>query len=171
MSVTPRSRRQSQCKQMSFTLKAIAAASRDRVIGKNGDLPWRIPEDLKWFKRITSGHAIIMGRKTWKSLGRPLPNRRNLVLSRTMEAVEGMEVVRSLDELETKGLSGDVFIIGGGELYAQLLEKCEELYLTTVHREVPEGDVFFPEHEQLFDHMENLAETEDFILQRWVRKT
>jgi dihydrofolate reductase len=93
------------------------------------------------------------------------------VLSRTMEAVEGMEVVRSLEELETIGLSGDVFVIGGGELYAQLLGKCGELYLTTVLRKVPDGDAFFPEHEHLFDPEENLAETKDFILQRWVRKT
>ncbi|MFP6894007.1 MAG: dihydrofolate reductase, partial [Opitutales bacterium] len=72
---------------MSFSLKAIAAISLDRVIGKDGDLPWRLPDDLKWFKKITSGHTILMGRKTWNSLGRPLPNRLNLVLSRTMEAV------------------------------------------------------------------------------------
>ena len=84
---------------MGFPLKAIAAASLDRVIGKDGDLPWRLSEDLKWFKKITSGHTILMGRKTWESLGRPLPNRRNVVLSRTMEAVEGMEVVRSLEPL------------------------------------------------------------------------
>lgn len=156
---------------MGYTLKAIAAASLDRVIGKDGDLPWRLSEDLKWFKKITSGHAILMGRKTWESLGHPLPNRRNLVLSRTMEEVEGMEVVRSLDALQSIGLSGEVFVIGGGELYAQLLEKCEELYLTTVHRKVPEGDAFFPEHKHLFDPKDNLAETKDFILQRWVRKT
>jgi len=156
---------------MGYTLKAIAAASLDRVIGKDGDLPWRLPDDLKWFKKITSGHTILMGRKTWASLGRPLPNRRNVVLSRTMEAVEGMEVIRSLDELEAIGLSGEVFVIGGGELYAQLLEKCVELYLTTVLRKVPDGDAFFPEHEHLFDPEEDLAETKDFILQRWVRKT
>jgi dihydrofolate reductase len=93
------------------------------------------------------------------------------VLSRTMEAAEGMEVIRSLKELETIGLSGDVFVIGGGELYAQLLEKCVELYLTTVLRKVPDGDAFFPEHEHLFDPEEILAETKDFVLQRWVRKT
>jgi dihydrofolate reductase len=156
---------------MSYSLKAIAATSLDRVIGKDGDLPWRLPDDLRWFKKITSGHTIFMGRKTWDSLRRPLPNRRNVVLSRTMEAVEGMEVVRSLEELETIGLSGDVFVIGGGELYAQLLGKCVELYLTTVLRKVPDGDAFFPEHEHLFDPEENLAETKDFILQRWVRKT
>jgi dihydrofolate reductase len=156
---------------MSYSLKTIAATSLDRVIGKDGDLPWRLPDDLKWFKKITSGHTIFMGRKTWDSLRRPLPNRRNVVLSRTMEAVEGMEVVRSLEELETIGLSGDVFVIGGGELYAQLLGKCVELYLTTVLCKVPDGDAFFPEHEHLFDPEENLAETKDFILQRWVRKT
>jgi len=156
---------------MSFSLKAIAATSLDRVIGKDGDLPWRLPDDLKWFKKITSGHTILMGRKTWDSLGRPLPNRRNIVLSRTMEAAEGMEVIRSLKELETIGLSGDVFVIGGGELYAQLLGKCVELYLTIVLRKVPDGDAFFPEHEHFFDPEENLAETKDFILQRWVRKT
>jgi len=98
---------------MGFSLKAIAAASLDRVIGKDGDLPWRLSEDLKWFKKITSSHTILMGRKTWASLGRPLPNRRNVVLSRSMEAVEGMEVIRSLDELEAIGLSGEVFVIGG----------------------------------------------------------
>ena len=80
--------------------KAIAAASLNRVIGKNGNLPWRLSEDLKWFKKITSGHAILMGRKTWESLGRPLPNRRNIALSRSMRAVDGMEVIRSLDEIE-----------------------------------------------------------------------
>ena len=156
---------------MSFSLKAIAATSLDRVIGKDGDLPWRLPDDLKWFKKITSGHTIFMGRKTWDSLRRPLPNRRNVVLSRTMKAVEGMEVIRSLKELETIGLSGDVFVIGGGELYEQLLAQCGELYLTTVLRKVADGDAFFPEYEHLFDSKEKLAETKDFILQRWVRKT
>jgi len=155
---------------MSFVLKAIAAVSLNGVIGKDGDLPWRLSEDLKWFKKITTGHTILMGRKTWDSLGRALPNRRNIVLSRSMEAVEGMEVIRSVEELETLDLSGDVFVIGGGELYALLLSRCEELYLTTVHREVLDGDAFFPEYEHLFEPVETLVETEDFVLRRWVRK-
>ena len=151
-------------------LKAIAAASLNRVIGKDGDLPWRLPEDLKWFKKITSGHAILMGRKTWESLGRPLPNRRNLVLSRSLKATDGMEVLHSLEEVNNLDLKGDIFVIGGGELYRQLLPDCTELYLTTVLRELPDGDVFFPEHEHLFEPIETLAETEDFILRRWERK-
>ena len=153
-----------------LVLKAIAAASLNRVIGKDGALPWRLSEDLKWFKKITSGHAILMGRKTWDSLGRPLPNRRNLVLSRSLEPSDGMEVIRSLDELETLDLSGDVFVIGGGELYEQLLSRCDELYLTSVLMEVPDGDAFFPRHEDSFKPAETLAETGDFILCRWVRK-
>ena len=151
-------------------LKAIAAASLNRVIGKDGTLPWRLPEDLKWFKKITSGHAILMGRKTWESLGRPLPNRRNLVLSRSLKATDGMEVLQSLDEVDNLDLEGDLFVIGGGELYQQLLPDCMELYLTTVLRELPDGDVFFPEYEHLFEPVETLAETEDFILRRWERK-
>ncbi len=152
-----------------FAPKAIAAASLNRVIGKDGNLPWRLPEDLKWFKKITSGHAVLMGRKTWDSLGRPLPNRRNIALSRSLKPVPGMEVIRSLDELTGLVLETDLFVIGGGELYAQLLPRCSELYLTTVLREIADGDVFFPEHEHLFDPVETLAETEDFVLRRWTR--
>ena len=99
------------------SLKAIAAVSLDRVIGKDGDLPWRLPEDLKWFKKITTGHSVLMGRKTWESLGRPLPNRRNLVLSRSMKPSDGMEVIRSIDALDALALKSDLFVIGGGEIY------------------------------------------------------
>ena len=152
-----------------FALKAIAAVSRNRVIGKDGDLPWRLPEDLKWFKKITTGHSVLMGRKTWESLGRPLPNRRNLVLSRSMKPSDGMEVIRSIDALDDLALKSDLFVIGGGEIYRQLLTDCSELYLTTVLREIPDGDVFFPEHEHLFDPVETLAETDDFELRRWTR--
>ena len=155
----------------SFVLKAIAAVSLNGVIGKDGDLPWQLSEDLKWFKKITTGHAILMGRKTWDSLGKPLPNRRNITLSRSMKATDGVEVIRSLDELETLDLSGNVFVIGGGELYEQLLPRCDELYLTSVLMEVPAGDAFFPRHDDSFEPAEILAETEDFILRRWKRKS
>ena len=155
---------------MSYALKAIAAISLNGVIGKDGDLPWRLSEDLKWFKKITTGHTILMGRKTWESLGRPLPNRRNLVLSRSMKPSDGMEVIRSIDALDDLALKSDLFVIGGGEIYRQLLTDCSELYLTTVLREVPDGDAFFPDHEHLFDPIETLAETEDFVLKKWVRK-
>ena len=152
------------------SLKAIAAASLNHVIGKDGDLPWRLPEDLKWFKRITTGNAVLMGRKTWESLGRPLPKRRNIVLSRSLEPIDGIEVIRSIEALDDLALKSDVFVIGGGEIYRQLLPDCSELYLTTVLREVPRGDTFFPHHEDLFELVETLAETEEFILKKWVRK-
>ena len=155
---------------MEFTLMAIAAVSLDGVIGRNGDLPWRLKEDLAWFKKITSDHTVLMGRKTWDSLGRPLPNRRNLVLSRSLEAEEGMEVIRSTEGFQDLGLKGDVFVIGGGEVYSMLLPKCDELYLTKVFREVEDGDAFFPEYENLFEPMETLAKTEQFEIRKWARK-
>ena len=155
---------------MSYILKAIAAVSLDGVIGKAGGLPWRLSEDLKWFKKITTGNVILMGRKTWDSLGKPLPNRRNLVLSRSMKAVDGMEIIRSLEELGELNIDGQLFVIGGGELYSLLLPRCEELYLTKVLRKVPDGDAFFPEYEELFEPVETIAETKDFVLRRWIRK-
>lgn len=151
-------------------LKAIAAVSLNGVIGKKGDLPWRLPEDLKWFKKITFGHPILMGRKTWASLGRPLPGRKNLVLSRSMYPETGAKVIRSINELNQEVKGVETFLIGGGELYAQFLPLCEELFLTTVLREIEGGDAFFPEYESLFESAETLEENEEFVLRKWVRK-
>lgn len=151
-------------------LKAIAAVSLNGVIGKGGNLPWRLPEDLKWFKKITLGHPILMGRKTWASLSRPLPGRKNLVLSRSMSPEEGAVVIRSINELNQEVKGAETFLIGGGELYAQFLPVCKELFLTTVLREIDGGDAFFPEYEPLFEPVETLEENEEFVLRRWVRK-
>ena len=123
---------QSRRRRMSAVFKAIAAMSANRVIGRDGALPWRLPEDMKFFREQTTGHPIVMGRKTWDSLGRPLPNRRNIVISRTMQAVEGMEVVRSEEELDALGLEGDVYIIGGAEIYRLLMPRCAAVYLTVL---------------------------------------
>ncbi len=129
--------------------KAIAAMSANRIIGRDGALPWRLPEDLKFFRAVTTGHAVIMGRKTWESLGRPLPNRQNIVLSRTMEAPMGAEVVRSTEELDALELDGDVFVIGGAEIYRLLLPRCAAVYLTVLDAEA-EGDTGFPVFEEDF---------------------
>jgi len=142
---------------MHSSFKAIAAMSANRVIGREGALPWRLPEDMKFFRAQTTGHPIVMGRKTWDSLGRPLPGRRNIVLSRTMEAVAGMEVVRSVEELDALGLEGDVYIIGGAEIYRLLLPRCVAVYLTVLEA-AAEGDAFFPEFEAEFPHMRVLQE-------------
>ena len=128
-------------------LAIIAAVARNRAIGKGGKLPWHIPEDLRRFKRLTMGHALLMGRKTFESIGRPLSGRRNVVLS--AHPVAGVESYQSLDEA-LAALAGQerVFAIGGGQLYAQLLERADEVYLTLVHAD-PEADTFFPPYEKM----------------------
>ena len=154
-----------------FPYKAIVAISQNGVIGKNGDLPWKLPGDLKWFKKITMGHTVLMGRKTWESLPFALPGRRNWVLSRTAEPQKGMEVLRSSDEIADK-LQPDeqIFIIGGGEIYSQYLPNCGEVYITEVRQTIQDGDAFFPEYKTDFTAVETLDENEDFILRRWSRK-
>ncbi|HLF20516.1 MAG TPA: dihydrofolate reductase [Bacteroidota bacterium] len=125
----------------------IAALSRNRVIGKDGKIPWHISEDLKRFKRITTGHTVLMGRKSFESMGKPLANRRNIVL--TSKEIRGVETYKKLEEA-LKGLKNEekVFVIGGGEIFSQILEQVDEMYLTHVEKEV-EGDVFFPPYEHL----------------------
>lgn len=131
-------------------VKAIAAMSHNRVIGRENQIPWHLPEDFKWFKRCTSGQVVLMGRKTFESLGRPLPNRLNLVLSRNAE-FPGVEIIRDVETFDERQYSPrEVWLIGGAELYSQLLPKCTDLYLSVVKREVA-GDAFFPPFEQLFD--------------------
>ncbi len=128
-------------------LAIIAALDHRRAIGKDGKLPWHIPEDLKRFKRLTTGHAVLMGRRTWESLGRPLPGRRNVVLSSS--PVPGIESYASIEEsLRALASAERVFVIGGGNVYAQLIDRADELYLTLVDRNV-EADAFFPPYEHL----------------------
>lgn len=131
-------------------LVAIVAMDGKRVIGKDGRLPWHHPEDLKFFKRTTLGHPILMGRKTFESIGRPLPGRANIVLSRTMEAREGVSVIRNIADLPALFPSAQtVFLIGGAQLFQELLPQCEAIYLTMVEGE-HDGDVFLPPFEHLF---------------------
>jgi dihydrofolate reductase len=128
-------------------LAIIAALGHRRAIGKDGKLPWHIPEDLKRFKRLTTGHALLMGRRTWESLGRPLPGRRNVVLSSS--PVPGIESYASIEEsLRALASAERVFVIGGGNVYAQLIDRADELYLTLVDRNM-EADAFFPPYEHL----------------------
>jgi dihydrofolate reductase len=133
-------------------LALIWAMSRNRVIGRNNALPWHLSEDLRYFKRVTMGKPIIMGRKTWESIGRPLPGRTNIVITRDQNfQAGGARVVHSLDDAlrlaEHVGViegADEVIVIGGAEIYALALPKAERLYLTQVHAEVV-GDAWFPE--------------------------
>ncbi|MEL6193567.1 MAG: dihydrofolate reductase [Bacteroidota bacterium] len=130
---------------MLHTISAIYAISENQVLGKNNDIPWRLSDDLKMFKRTTLGKPIIMGRKTFESLGKPLPKRRNIVISRTMPLeAEGYEVFRSLDEAINACTEPEAFIIGGARLFEEAFEKgyVHKVFETLVHAEV-EGDVFF----------------------------
>lgn len=125
-------------------ISIIVATSLNWAIGRNNQLLWHISEDLKYFKKITSGHTVIMGRKTWESIGKPLPNRRNIVVSRSLEKITDAEVYKSL-ELALKAAGNEsLFIIGGGEIYKQALPLAEKLYLTIVNLTVEDADTFFP---------------------------
>ena len=127
-------------------LSIIVAISDNYAIGRAGDIPWHIGEDLKYFKRTTLGHTVIMGRRTWESIGsRPLPGRRNIVVSRTMAAVEGVEVASTLKKAMRMAGRKEAFVMGGGQLYAAALPLAGRLYITRVHTSVPDADTFFPE--------------------------
>jgi dihydrofolate reductase len=184
--------------------KAIAAMSLNRVIGAGNKIPWHLPEDFKWFKQQTIGKVILMGRKTFESLGKALPNRKNIILTRHPRRLiknnpevfgpyrewrGGKRVGNSLKKLcqsefhfiksdkgkqtdillasyspgkfDPESFSTDIFICGGGEIYAQMLPQCSDLYLTVVKREV-DGDAFFPPFEDRFVLAEEIRDTPEF---------
>jgi len=129
----------------------ISAMSDNRVIGRGGDLPWRMPVDLKFFKAKTLHHCLIMGRKTFETPGHPLPDRRSIVITRDKHyAHDRAEVVHSLEEAlqRTADESGEVFIGGGAQIYRLALPIADRLYLTVIHTTVEDGDTFFPEFDE-----------------------
>jgi dihydrofolate reductase len=129
---------------MNRTLTLIVATDRNNGIGINNTLPWRLPEDLAFFKRITSGHAIIMGRKTFDAIGRPLPNRRNIVVTRnTAWAHAGVETTNSLDQAVAIAGEDEVFIIGGAQIYRDAISLADRLIVTEIDADFA-CDAFFP---------------------------
>lgn len=146
--------------------KAIAAMALNRVIGNGNQIPWHLPEDFKWFKATTTGHIIVMGRKTFESIGKPLPNRETIVLSRSTWSHPGVKTIHSLDELPALAADRQVFICGGAQIYEQTLPLCSELFLTLVKREVA-GDAFFPKFEDQFELAEEIRDTPDFKILRY----
>lgn len=149
--------------------KAIAAMSLNRVIGAGNRMPWRLPEDLQWFRQVTWGGTLVMGRRTFESIGRPLPGRTTVVLSRSGGNWAGVRVVASLEALEGLELPAPVFICGGAQIYAQALPRCAELFLTLVKREVP-GDAFFPPFEADFELVGRLRDGPDWELRHYLRR-
>ncbi|GAB3946686.1 type 3 dihydrofolate reductase [Kribbella albertanoniae] len=125
-----------------MTVILIAAVGANGVIGRDNDLPWRIREDLQHFKQLTLGHTLVMGRKTYDSIGRPLPGRRTVVVTRQPDwSANGVQVVHTLEEALKEG--GDLYVAGGGEIYRQALPYADRLELTEVDQS-PAGDVTFP---------------------------
>lgn len=140
-------------------ISLIVAMAENRTIGKDNKLPWKLPADLQRFKKLTTGHAVIMGRKTFESIGRPLPQRQNIVISRNPNfKAAGIEVASSLSKALEAAKGDEVFVIGGQQIYAEALALADRIYLTLIHEEI-DGDAFFPEFDPgLFEE----AETEKF---------
>ena len=187
--------------------KAIAAMSLNRVIGAGNQIPWHLPEDFKWFKQVTMGHMVVMGRKTFESIGKPLPNRKNLILTRHPQRLirkhpeifgqyhewrggqhlkrayqfhfsklgEKVEteifITKTLDKLDPKEFSNDIFICGGAQIYEQALPRCSDLYLTLVKREVEGGDAFFPPFEDKFQLVATLRDDPQFSILHYRHKS
>jgi dihydrofolate reductase len=126
-------------------ISIVVAIAENNAIGKNNQLLWHLPADLKHFKQITTGHTVIMGRKTYDSVGKPLPNRRNIIITRQDITIEGCEVAKSIeDALALCAGEEEVFIIGGAEIYKQSIHLADRIYLTIVHQKF-DGDSYFPE--------------------------
>jgi dihydrofolate reductase len=148
--------------------KAIAAMAENRVIGRDNQLPWNIPEDLQWLKQCTRGQAIAMGRATYESMGKPLPGRENIVISRTLKSLQGCVVLPSLDALlQYESSRSQTWIFGGAQIYAAALDHIHELMLTVVKGSY-EGDTFFPPFEDRFRLAEVVREHPQFRILRYV---
>jgi dihydrofolate reductase len=141
-----------------MNLILIAALTKDRVIGRNAAVPWDLALDMERFKRLTLGHVVLMGRRTYETLSTPLVNRRNVVItSRPLEGVETYSTIA--DALRALETAGDVYVIGGGQIFAQLLDSATSLRLTIVDQKI-EGDTFFPPYEHLIGTVFRLASEE-----------
>lgn len=149
----------------------IAAMDKNRVIGKNNRLPWHIADDLKNFKALTAGNTVIMGRKTYESIGKPLPNRNNIVISSSMPETSGVTVCRTIAEALDKARAHqkETFIIGGASIYEQSLQFTDKLIISHVKREV-DGDAFFPEFDKNEWEVEKREDHPDFELVIYARK-
>ncbi len=151
---------------VSFT--GVVAMAADRAIGNQQSIPWRLPEDMRLFKRLTMGHPILMGRRTWESLGRPLPGRQNIVLTRREDYVaEGAEVIHSPAELlQMQLMDPEVMVIGGAEVYALLLPQMQRLHVSEVQGTY-EADTWFPEFAHYFTRRTVQAGYEGFTHVLW----
>ena len=149
-----------------FNYRAIAAMAENRVIGNRNTIPWHLPEDFKWFKNTTMGATLLMGRKTFESIGRPLPGRQTIILSRSQFSIPNTVTVQTIDSIEAVATSDTIWVAGGAEIYQLMLPKCSDLYITRVHQK-PDGDTFFPKFEDSFTLDTVLESNTQFSIERW----
>ena len=149
-----------------FNYRAIAAMAENRVIGNHNAIPWHLPEDFKWFKKTTMGQTLLMGRKTFDSIGRPLPGRQTIILSRNQLSIPNTQTVNTIESIESVATSDTIWIAGGAEIYQLMLPKCSDLYLTRVHQR-PVGDTFFPEFENHFELATVIESNAEFSIEHW----
>ena len=140
---------------------AIAAMGENRVIGVQNRIPWHLAEDFKFFKTTTMGASLLMGRNTYESIGKPLKGRDTYVLSRSISALTGVQVLKDVEEIRNLSYTKPLFICGGEQVYRQLLPRCAYLYLTIV-KHAPDGDSFFPAFEDDFECRKTLHQNSDF---------
>ena len=151
-----------------FNYRAIAAMAENRVIGNHNTIPWHLPEDFKWFKKTTMGQTLLMGRKTFDSIGRPLPGRQTIILSRNQLSIPNTQTVNTIESIESVATSDTIWIAGGAEIYQLMLPKCSDLYLTRVHQR-PVGDTFFPEFENHFELATVIESNAEFSIEHWTK--
>ena len=149
-----------------FNYRAIAAMAENRVIGNRNTIPWHLPEDFKWFKNTTMGASLLMGRRTFESIGRPLPGRQTIILSRSQFSIPNTVTVQTIDSIEAVATSDTIWVAGGAEIYQLMLPKCSDLYITRVHQK-PDGDTFFPKFEDSFTLDTVLESNTQFSIERW----
>ncbi|MEY2428774.1 MAG: dihydrofolate reductase [Verrucomicrobiota bacterium] len=146
--------------------------SLNRVIGAGNRIPWHLPDDFKWFKKMTSGHVIVMGRKTFQSIGKPLPDRTTIVLTRSAEPIPGVQTISDLSQLDGTDAAfaeREIFICGGAQVYQLTLPLCSDLYLTLVKRNV-DGDTFFPPFEDAFALDREVLDCADFKILHYKKR-
>lgn len=151
-----------------FRIRAIAAMTADHVIGINNKIPWNLPEDMKFFRKSTVGASVFMGRNTFNSIGRPLPNRTNIVLSNNFIDTTGIISIKSPEDLLDLDINKDLWIIGGAKIYELMLPACEELIISKVFTDYA-GDTFFPKFEDDFVLADVVEMHDNFRVERFVR--
>ena len=150
-----------------LSFKAVVAMAQNRAIGCGNKIPWHIPEDFKWFKQLTMGNILVMGRKTFESIGKPLPGRTTFILSHQKTLFPGVQTITGLDEIKKYLSANDkrsIFICGGANVYSQTIHLCTDVYLTLVKRTVLEADAFMPSFEHLFSKSTTLQDTPEFSI-------